>query len=290
LRLGFTHIEAMAVAAQVRAIAASQHLPTILVLIDTVADGVDDDAFLHDRWGEWRRASLTTGILRNLRLTAQSPSLAAVVPGAGMQQRLYRLMLPSMRSLHPTAVLRARLSHWGFDDSELILMVWFAELRLRQCAKLKLPPTVFWSLLRLWCNALPTSRRFRNRVAVEVCPFGCGTIGGDDLRHFAVCPLIFTAILPILGGANSWPVVTGLKSLFLLEARNCTHDVVLGAAVADTFVHNYLYFRRTPPSNVEVVRNAFSERLCLLMQWSPRVRAAVIAARGGNLLLAPLMM
>ena len=143
-------------------------------------------------------------------------------------------------------------------------------------------------MLRLWCNALPTSRRFRNQVAVEFCPFGCGAAGGDDIRHFAVCPLVFAATLPIFGEVNSWPIVSGLRSLFLLEPRNCTHDVVLGGALIDTLVHSFLFFRRTPPPNVEVVRNAFSERLCLLMQWSPRIRAAVVAARGGNSLLAPL--
>ncbi len=92
----------MAAAAHVRAISASQHLVTILALVDTVADGVDDDAFLHDRWGEWRRVALTTGILGNLRMVAQSPALAAVPPGAGMQPRLYRLMLPRTRHLPPT--------------------------------------------------------------------------------------------------------------------------------------------------------------------------------------------
>jgi hypothetical protein len=288
LRPGFTHIEAMAAAAQLRAISSSKHLPAILALVDSRADGVDDDAFLHDRWGVWRRASLTSGILRNLRILSNSPSLAAVLPGGGMQARLYRILLPSHRSLHPVAVLRARLAHWGFVGPELHLTVWFAELRLRQCAKLKLPSTIFWSLLRLWCNALPTSRRFRNQVAVQVCPFGCGAPGGDDTRHLAVCPLIFTAILPILGEAQAWPRVSGLRSLFLLEPRDCTHDVVLGAAVADTLVHTYLYFRRTPPPNVEEVRRACSERLCKLMQWSPRIRAAIGAARGDNMLLAPL--
>ncbi len=206
-----------------------------------------------------------------------------------MQQRLYRLMLPSTRALHPTAVLRARLLHWGFAGPDLVLVTWFAELRLRQCAKLKLPSTVFWSLLRLWCNALPTSRRFRNQVAVQVCPLGCGTIGGDDIRHLAVCPLLFAAFLPIVGGAPSWPNMSGIRRLFLLEPRGCTHDVVLGAALADTLVHIYLYFRRTPPPSVEAVRRACSERLCLLMQWSPRIRLAVVAARGNNALLAPLV-
>jgi hypothetical protein len=125
-------------------------------------------------------------------------------------------------------------------------------------------------------------------VAVQVCPLGCGAIGGDDIRHLAVCPLLFTALLPIVGGANSWPNISGIKNDFLFETRDCTHDVVLRAALADTLVHIYLYFRRTPAPTVEVVRRACSERLCLLMQWSPRVRAAVVASRGGNSLLAPL--
>ena len=288
LRPGFTHIETMSKAAQIRAISSSKHLPTILALTDVAADEVDDDTFLHDRWGEWRRVALTTGVRECHNRVAQSPSLAAVAPGAGMQQRLYRLLLPESRALHPTVVLRARLAHWGFVGVELTRTTWFAELRLRQCAKLKLPSSLFWSLLRLWCNALPTSRRFRNRVAVQVCPLGCGATGGDDIRHLAVCPLLFTALLPILGGANTWPNVSGLRSLFLLEPRDCSHEVVLGAALADTLVHIYLHFRRVPPPSVEVVRRACSERLCNLMQWSPKVRSAVEAARGGNSLLAPL--
>jgi hypothetical protein len=288
LRPGFTHIEAMAVAAQLRAISTSKHLPTILALVDSRADGVDVDSFLHDRWGGWRRASLTSGILRNIRILSNSSALSAVLPGGGMQARLYRLILPSHRSLHPVAVLRARLAHWGFANAELDLMVWFAELRLRQCAKLKLPSTVFWSLLRLWCNALPTSRRFRNQVAVQVCPFGCGSPGGDDIRHIAVCPLVFVAVFPILGEAHTWPRLSGLRNLFLLEPRDCTHDVVLGAALADATVHTYLYFRRAPPPKVEEVRRAYNERLSRLMQWSPRVRSAILETRRGNSLLAPL--
>jgi hypothetical protein len=289
LRPGFTHIEAMSIAAQARASTTSRHLPTILALTDPVADSLDDDAFLHDRWGQWRHESLTAGVRQILALISRSPAAAAVPHGLGMQRRLYRTLLPSTRALHPIEVLRARLGHWGFNDIELQRVVWFAELRLRQCAKLKLPPTVFWSLLRLWCNALPTSRRFRNQVAVEACPFGCGAIGGDDIRHLAVCPLIFTAILPIIGGANSWPNISSIRSLFLLEPRNCTHDVVLGAALADSLVHVYLFFRRSPPQAVGVVGRAFNERLCTLMQWSPRIRAALEATRGGNLLLAPLV-
>ena len=287
LRPGFTHIEAMSVAAQLRSIAASQHLPEIIALTDMVADAADDDVFLHDRREDWRAVSLTTGVLKNLALLARTPALAAVLPGVGMQRKLYSALLPTIRTQHPVTGLRARLSHW-FPGPNVDLLVWFAELRLRQCAKLKLPATLFWSLLRLWCNALPTSRRFRNREAVGVCPFGCGTIGGDDIRHLAICPLIFTAILPVLGGVNSWPNISGLRSLFLLEPRDCTHEVVIGLALVDTLVHNYFHFRRFPPRDVVIVRRAFNERLCVLMQWSARIRSAVVAVRGGGALLAPL--
>ena len=58
--------------------------------------------------------------------------------------------------------------------------------------------------------------------------------------------------------------------------------------MADTLVHTFLNFRRGSPPEVEVVRRAFNERLCLLMQWSARIRKAVVAARGDNALLAPL--
>jgi hypothetical protein len=89
LRPGFTHIEAMSSAAQLRAIAASQHMHTIVALTNTAADGVDDEAFLHDRWSSWRASALTTGVLRNLSLLKDSPALAAIAPGDGMQRRLY---------------------------------------------------------------------------------------------------------------------------------------------------------------------------------------------------------
>ncbi len=214
----------------------------------------------------------------------------AIIPGDGMQRRYYSAILPATRLSHPIAVLRARLTHLGFAGQELANVAWFAELWLRQCAKLKLPATIFWSFLRVWCNALPTSRRFRNCQAVGVCPFGCGAIGGDDIRHFALCPLVFTAFFPIIGGRNSWPNISSLRSFFHLEPRNCTHEMVLGAAAVDTVVHCFLHFRSSPPMGVEVVRNAFSERLCTLMHWSPRVRSAVVATRGGgNMLLAPLL-
>jgi endonuclease/exonuclease/phosphatase family metal-dependent hydrolase len=288
LRPGFMHIETLALAAQARASSTSRHLHNILALTDPTADSIDDDVFLHDRWSQWRRESLTSGVRRILGLLARSPAAAAVPGGLGMQRRLYCILLPATRTVHPSEVLRARLSHWGFSGIELQRAVWFAELRLRQCAKLKLPPTLFWSLLRLWCNALPTSRRFRNQVAIAACPFGCGSIGGDDIRHFAVCPLVFSAFLPIIGGANSWPNISGIRSLFVLEPRTCSHEVVLGIAVADALVHVYLFYRRAPNPVLGAVGRAFNERLCNLMQWSSRIRAAVEAARGGNLLLAPL--
>jgi hypothetical protein len=288
LRPGFSHIETLSLAAQARASASSKHLQTILDLTDPAADDNDDDAFMHDRWQVWRRDSLTAGVRKVLALIALSPAAAAVPTGLGMQRRFYRALLPTTRAMHPVVVLKARLSHWGFAGLDLQRVLWFAELRLRQCAKLKLPSTLHWSLLRLWCNALPTSRRFRNQVAVEACPFGCGAPGGDDIRHFAVCPLVFTAILPIIGGANSWPNVSGIRSLFILEPRACSHEVVLGFALADALVHVYLFYKRAPNPVLGAVGRAFNERLCTLMQWSPRVRAAVEAARGGSLLLAPL--
>jgi hypothetical protein len=47
LRPGFTHIETMSHAAQIRAISSSKHLPTILALTDVAADGV-----CPHHWGE----------------------------------------------------------------------------------------------------------------------------------------------------------------------------------------------------------------------------------------------
>ena len=125
-------------------------------------------------------------------------------------------------------------------------------------------------------------------MSIDSCPFGCGAIGGDDIRHFAACPLVFAAILPIIGGANTWPNVTGIRSLFQLEPRENSNEVILGITIADALVHTFLFFRHFPPQDVEVVRRAFNERLCVLMQFSGKIKAAVVATRRGNTLLAPL--
>ena len=99
-------------------------------------------------------------------------------------------------------------------------------------------------------------------------------------------PLVFAAILPIIVGASCWPNKTGLRNLLLLEPMNCSHEVVLGAALADTRVHSYLHFSRGLPPGMEFVRR--DKTRCLLMQWSTKIHAAVVASRRGNLLLAPL--
>jgi hypothetical protein len=143
LRPGVPNSETMALAAQLRAMATSRHMPRILHLIDPRADGVDDETFLHDRWLDWGATALTRGIASTILALEQVPGIVHVRPGSGLQARLYRILLPTLRDRHPLHVLRARLGHWGYPGVDLDRVVWFAELRLRQCDKFKFPPQCF---------------------------------------------------------------------------------------------------------------------------------------------------
>jgi hypothetical protein len=205
--------------------------------------------------------ALTTGIASTMLALEQVPAIISVRPGTGLQQRLYRLLLPVVRDRHPLRVLRARLEYWGNTGIDLELAVWLAELMLRQVVQLKLPATMIWSLLRLWCNALPTSRRFRNRVAIEPCPFGCGAAGGDDTRHFTVCPLLFVGVLPLVGEAQCWPCGSGISNLFLFAPMGNINIVILGAAFADALFHCFLQVRRARPRDLMVVGNVLTNGL-----------------------------
>ncbi len=62
IRPGVPNIEVMALAAQLRAVASSQHLSRILLLVNTDFVPSGDEAFIRDRWLGWRASALTTGI------------------------------------------------------------------------------------------------------------------------------------------------------------------------------------------------------------------------------------
>ena len=76
----------------------------------------------------------------------------------------------------------------------------YIESRLKVCCP-TLPRGVAFSFLRLLCNGLNTSKRYRNRKQgglVLDCPW-CGHLGGDSIWHFASCPKMVQAI------AQRWP-------------------------------------------------------------------------------------
>lgn len=42
------------------------------------------------------------------------------------------------------------------------------------------------AILRAIANALPTTRRMACHA--DTCAFGCAAVGGDDMRHYVICP------------------------------------------------------------------------------------------------------
>ena len=63
-------------------------------------------------------------------------------------------------------------------------------------ATLALPPGIVFATIRLLCNALNTSRRYRHAGVghlIRDCPW-CGNFGMDDVWHVTRCPKVCLAL------------------------------------------------------------------------------------------------
>ena len=64
------------------------------------------------------------------------------------------------------------------------------------CAAARLPQGAVMSLLRLLCNALNTTRMYRNKSTgglISDCPW-CGHLGGDEIWHICSCSKLRLAV------------------------------------------------------------------------------------------------
>ena len=142
----------------------------------------------------------------------------------------------------------------------------------------RLPHCVVVALLRVWCNALPTARRFERKLAPCPC---CRKAGGDDIRHLAECPALWAVFFPIVAELQAWPMPMGLAFMTQLRPPLRSATAVVSMCCVDVALRAYFLCKaRATPAPFSFVKGAVHARLLQLFQWRPSIRRAFIEAQG----------
>ena len=116
------------------------------------------------------------------------------------------------------SVLAKRVEHFGFDRPGDRAVNFVCNM---ENASRVLKPFVLGSVVRIVCNAHPTSRRFGGATGHTCCKFGCYAVGGDDIRHYPFCPVVIVYVESRTGtehiGDLLWHRVRSLGHFMILE-------------------------------------------------------------------------
>jgi hypothetical protein len=152
------HLATTAVASQLKAIAASKRFPEVLRLTDPRIDDDDEEVFRYDSWAAWRRRAVTTGLRTLWDLVSGTDVLTRIRVCATAV--FARELVPHFVTRHTFTILVDRINHTlpGIDSDTV---QFYVHLRLSGLTRARLPRTIVYSLLRCWCNAVPTARRLQ---------------------------------------------------------------------------------------------------------------------------------
>ena len=156
--------------------------------------------FLAHPMREWVLRSLTHGIWTNKRRVDAFPDAVALFGVKKSQSKLAAIIWPSLNVRSAGHGLLRRVRY--FDPMVPNDYAAYMEGLLRGLAGL-LPFGTIISGIRLICNGLNTSRRYRNRRHdgdVLCCPW-CGCENGDEIWHILSCPVIIEVL------RNKWPLL-----------------------------------------------------------------------------------
>ena len=264
------HLSAVAFASQLKAIAASRRFPEVLHLLDERIDDEDDEVVMGDPWRDWRRRSISSALCALWRMA--SGTHLYINLRTAPTTNITKAILNDFLRRSPTDILTDRIHHL-LPNFPTELLQFFLRLRIEGLARARVPSTLLYSMLRTWCNALPTARRFGDTS--PVCPLGCGARNGSDVRHLARCPALFLASLPIIGSAPIWPNRTGLEEMLLLRPYDSPALVITAAAMLDAACITFCTLRHGGSPNVETTKGVLKGRIVQLMRWSVAVRSSI---------------
>jgi len=145
----------------------------------------DVNARLAPRRREWHDETTVFFLKRIEDELDHIPQQLADVPRRQLQSKIY-MCLREAYGDPCLSLLRRRARRWiegGFlHVGELAAASCFRDNMRRVCALV--PPNVAFSVVRFFCNAFPTSRRFQ--AEARCCDF-CGLEGADGIEHFLSC-------------------------------------------------------------------------------------------------------
>ena len=179
------------------------------------------------------------------------------------------------------AILSARIEHWclggsPFNDAESLL----ARLnRMTNGSRSGLLPQMKIIILRTVANAWHTSRRYSRDILP--CPFGCGRLRSDDLRHSAHCHNVaraFHSAFPSL--ASSAMCDVPLRSFLCLDHSISESDLVGRALLLDGLCYAHGLFRtRCCSLSGPLTTSAVTSRIVALARSCPAVGVVVSQLR-----------
>ena len=283
------HLRATSLAARITHLQRLRCWQFVLDKIDENIDANDDQVLMiFGKWEQWRTASLSVqlrAVWRSFTSTGLRQVLQLRPHRCGA---LGRLLLPDLRNRGPLEVLAARArtllhhddAHDAPDDQALQLLL---GTRFRSISGLRLPLTCYFSLLRITCNALPTSRRLH--LDAQCCPMGCGVDNGSCILHLARCPALRLLVLHRLPGLPGWPGLPGVRQMIF--PAQPADDVPLTAGLLvllDACVHTFITTSTSSRGLHDDARIIFAgetldARLLQLSRWSAAAAHALRALR-----------
>jgi hypothetical protein len=229
-----------------------------------------DDAYFLPRHRDWAEANSLSYLLRVKREVEAIPA----VPSDDGQRHFQGILLKFLKTTSGNGELRAtlirRAIHYGFRLPELLVDNFVTNLNAISSV---LPPCVLASVLRTVCNAWTTSRRFRDEH--PHCRLGCQAVGGDDVRHYAFCPVFLHFVEGTSSLSDCLWARSGELSFFMLMQETGFEDMVRTAVWVDVLLQgvNWMRLHSGEP---------FSERV-----FHSRLRATLARAPAAGLSVFP---
>lgn len=147
-----------------------------------------DEALLRPRHADWRRNNLVAAMREAQLLFEGLPREAA--EGSNDMANLLTHHRRTVGLPRMCQTLGRRTRYWLRRDApprELQLALDRARLVFEP-----LPDLIGLQLVRAWCNAWPTTRRFIG--GPRGCRWRCFAVGGDGLLHYLSCPAMLGAL------------------------------------------------------------------------------------------------
>ena len=135
-------------------------------------------------------------------------------------------------------------------------------------------PAIVISLIKIWCNALCTTKRFQQDCAV--CPL-CQTENGDCLSHVCCCPWLCDAAHQ----AFKCPVIPTRIEFLMLHA-NGRRLKAKGRALAAVHAHILISAYYAARSGIVMNTGFYKAKAIQICNTCPRTRQLILANLTSN--------